>query len=155
MSKVANLQINLYGLKHILTDMSTDVAAANYTGVVGNCTVGLFTAWPGFSPDLAITDLTEADFTGYVQQAVTWSTPYESSDEDAAMTSGDHVFRPTDAVTPNIVIGAFLLDDDSNLVAAGTFDDVIPLEDADDQASILLTLDLSTTIDYGSAVAVD
>lgn len=155
MSKTAALQINLYGLKHILTDMIQNITAGNYVGVFGNCTLGLFTAWPGWSADIQKTDLTEADFTGYVQQTVTFSTPYENSDDEAAMTTGDHVFRPTDAVTPNTVIGAFIEDDDNNLVCAGVFDEVIPMNNDQDQASIIATILFDALAEYGNSIAVD
>jgi len=155
MSKTASLQFNLFGLKHLLDDMSADISSADYIGVLGQCQIGLFTNWAGFSPDIALADLTEAAYTGYARQAVVWSSPYENTNNEAAMSSGDQVFRPTDSAAPETVIGAMLIDDLGNLVGVGSFDQAIPMESDQDQASIIVEMALSTVVDMGRAVAID
>jgi len=155
MTKTAQLQLNLYGLKHLLTDAAANITSADYTGVFGDCQIGLFTSWPGANAELTLADLTEADYTGYARQSITWTTPYEGSDETANMISGAHVFRPTDSATPNTVIGAFIVDDDTNLVAFGGFDTTIPMQSDQDQATLLAQIVLDATRDYGDVTAED
>jgi hypothetical protein len=45
----------------------------------------------------------EADFTGYTAAALTWDVPSTASDNTVQAVSTPVVFRPTDAVTPNVV----------------------------------------------------
>jgi hypothetical protein len=80
-----------------------------YDGPLVGAHVGLFTAWPGsYSPTRVIGDLTEAGYTDYARQPAVFGTPYTGSDGWVSVPVGELEWRPTDAVTPNTVIGLFL-----------------------------------------------
>jgi len=153
MSTTATMQIPNVGLLHVIADTITDISAADYTGLFGDCTLGLFTSWPGFSAGLVIGDLTPADYTGYATQSVVWGAPYTNAQNKPAVTGGELVYRPTDGVTPNQIIGAYLISDGGELAAVGTFADSIPLESALDQAVILPTVVFDTANNYGTFLA--
>jgi hypothetical protein len=73
--------------------------------------VGLFTnpIVPSISTSLA--SLTVATFTGYAEAVVTWlSSPYIDDTGAVVLTGQDHLFQPTDSVTPNTIYGWFLVD---------------------------------------------
>lgn len=72
---------------------------------------------------VAVYNSDSATFTGYAEQAVTWSAPTIGTDGLMEAVGTVPEFRPTDAVTPNSIYGAYLVDGDDSLAAVGRFDD--------------------------------
>lgn len=112
------MQIQTKAITRILaTSALQHVVAGNYTGALYGAYLGLFTAIsPPASPDSVLADLTEATFAGYARQAVTWAAETDSSDGFAQLLGGLLSFTPTDAVTPNTIVGVFL----ASAITAGT-----------------------------------
>jgi hypothetical protein len=88
--------------------------------------VGLYTAINApLSPDLALSNVTEATYDGYARQAVgTWAAPFVDGTGRVQVQGDAREFRPTGSVTPNVIIGWFL----ASLVAAGTLRAIEPLD---------------------------
>lgn len=101
-------------------------------GKLNGAKVGLIAAPFTVGPGLLLADLTEATFTGYAQVTVAaWSAPAIGPDGTPSVDGGDVVFTPSDAVTPNLIYGWFLVDSGgSNLLYAYQDDVPVPLDDA-------------------------
>lgn len=89
------------------------------------------------SVSTVIGNITECDFDGYGEEAVAaWLTPYLDPDGGASIQSGTKQFVFVDGippVTPNIVIGWYVVNSLGALIAAGNFDLPIVMN-ADNQA---------------------
>lgn len=84
---------------------------------------------------------TEANFSGYARIPVTaWTAPYESS-TGAIRVEGDRAdFQPTDALTPNTIIGAMLCNADGSVPPVAG--ELLAVELFDSPVSLLSDLDL-------------
>lgn len=78
---------------------------------------GLYTARAvPITPTILIADLTQATYTGYARQAITpWTSAYLSSTGLIIIDGPGLHFVPTDAVTPNTIMGWFI----ASLAAGG------------------------------------
>jgi hypothetical protein len=106
------------------------VTAGNFSGPLVGTYLGLYTAIsPNPSPQSARADLTEATFTGYARKALTWSTPADSQLGFSELLAGLLTWTPSDAVTPNTIIGVALFDAATagNLLGMDVLSPVIPL----------------------------
>lgn len=106
------------------------VTAGNYSGPLVGTYMGLFTTIAGVaSPSTVRTDLTEATFTGYVRKAMTWANPADSSGGYSELLGGLLTWTPSDAVTPNTIIGVALYDaaTNGNLLGMDLLNPPIPL----------------------------
>lgn len=64
-----------------------------------------------------------ADFVGYAQKTVTWGTPSVSADGTVEVIGTMSAWRPTNAVTPNVIYGLFARDTTAaDLYYAARFD---------------------------------
>lgn len=98
------LQLTNVFIRAVLDDLGADTAKLN------GIWVGLYTAVNGsVGPNLAIGDLTEPTYTGYArQQLLTWTTAYlDGSGLDTIIDGALH-FKPSDTMTANTILGAFL-----------------------------------------------
>lgn len=77
-------------------------------------------------------DAAQADFAGYALHVVTWLTPTISVDNVVEAIGTVPAWRPTDAVTPNVIWGFYAIDAVSgDLLFAGQFDTApIPMDTA-------------------------
>jgi hypothetical protein len=92
----------------LMADALDDTTAGNHAGLWVDTFFGLFIDWPGYSPALQLSDLTVATFTGYVRKASVFGAQFVSTDGKIATLSDQVSWVPTDGVTPNVVLGAFL-----------------------------------------------
>lgn len=91
------------------------------------------------STTLATLNSDSATFTGYAEKTITWNAPSRAVDGSIEVVGALSEWRPTDAVTPNNLFGAYVVNAAGELVLAGRFDDApIPMADALD--SLLLTI---------------
>jgi hypothetical protein len=117
--------------------------------------VGLYTAIVGTpNAERVLGDLTEATFTGYARQAMaSWTDPFNKGNGQVAMNGAAHHFTPTDAVTPNTILGWFI----ASAVAGGTLlaieslDSPVPLANADHTLSILPQFAVTPTASFGES----
>lgn len=87
------------------------VVSGNYSGPLYTAYLGLCIApTPAFTPLSVIGSLTEATYTGYARQQIVWGSTYVSSTGLQVIPGGSLVYQPSDAVTPNVITGAFLAD---------------------------------------------
>lgn len=94
---------------------------------------------PDSNTTLAALNADSATFTGYAEKTITWNAPSRASDGSIEVVGGLSEWRPTDAVTPNNLFVAYVVNAAGNLVLAGRFDSPpIPMADALD--SLLLTI---------------
>lgn len=106
------------------------VTAGNYSGPLVGSYLGLYTAIsPNPSPQSVRADLTEATFTGYVRKALTWANPVDSSNGFSELLAGLLTWTPSDAVTPNTIIGVALFDASTagNLLGMDVLTPPVPL----------------------------
>jgi len=85
--------------------------------------IGLFQN--NITPDAntVLADLTECDYTGYAQEAITWLVP-SISDAGTPQVVGTVVeFRPTGTTVTNFAYGLFMLDGSGAFVGAARFPD--------------------------------
>lgn len=81
-----------------------------------------------------------ATFTGYADQALVWDVPGVADDGTVECVATPLIFRPTDAVTPNIIYGAYITDTaGANLYIFGEFDGApLPMQNALQQIIVVV-----------------
>lgn len=108
-----------------------DHATSSFNGPLDGTYLGLFTATTGISPQMTLSNFTEAAFTGYARAAAgTWVGPLIPPGANYyAVLSQQVVFESTSGASNELEIGWLLADAISagNVVAAGTFDSPIPI----------------------------
>lgn len=126
------LTLTRYAMQQVLTDLNTHVASGNYDGVLRGAKMLLYTAVTGGETvDSVLADVTECDFTGYAQQAVTWAGPYASMGSGYELVGSLTNWSPSDGVTPNVALGWGLVDSGgTHLLALERFDNPVSLIDA-------------------------
>lgn len=88
-----------------------------------------------------IGDFTVTTYTGHGDKLITWLAPSIADDGTPECVGTVPEFRPTDAVVPNTVFGALLIDAGAIMMEGGRFDNgPLPMESALD--SILVTVRL-------------
>lgn len=82
----------------------------------------------------------EADFTGYAPAAITWGVPSVADDGTVEVVATAIVFRPTDAVTPNVIYMLYITNAAGDaLYYAGVFDNPpLPMNSALDQITVIV-----------------
>lgn len=126
------LRLTNAGWLAVLANMKTADGGPN-DGLFATAHVGLFIDGPGFTPDMVLTDLDPATYTGYARKAVTWLAPIIGGDNGyPSMVGTVPEFRPTDGVTPNTIKGYFITEAlaGTDLLAIEYFDTLVPLENA-------------------------
>jgi len=105
-----------------------DALAGDFTGSL----MKLYTNNLVFDPaTVVVGDLTEATFTGYVSQTLVWGVPSVSDDNHVESISGQLTWRPTDAVTPELVYGYYWTTLGGALLGGGYFDEgPLPMQSA-------------------------
>lgn len=98
-------------LEKLLAQLIDHAIAGPYSGVLDGLFLGL-AQFPSttLNPGDGLSKLTEATYTGYARQAVTWHGPYTDAAGQQAIQSAADYFTPTDAVTPNQITMMFLAD---------------------------------------------
>lgn len=151
------LQLVRTALRKAILDHITVTEADDYTPVLGAAYLGLYQTKTGNPPDMVLGDLVEADYTGYARQLLVWGTPYDGSDGRPSVLSGMLTFRPTDAVTPNTINGAFLATAATAgaLVAVDPFSGPRSMSSALDVLNLAVEHTLDNNINAGKVLLVD
>lgn len=132
---------------------STIAAMIGTGGPLDNVFVGLYTAGPAAGPGVVLGDLTEATFTGYARvEVANWSAAYVTSDGKVTIDGNNVHFSPSDAVTPNIVIGWFIATASTagTLLGMEQFASTKPMQAADNGVTVVPRLQFPQANDYGS-----
>jgi hypothetical protein len=95
--------------------------------------LGLYTAGPTPAAGSLLANFTEATFTGYARQGVTWNTPTNEPDGSQSVLGNLAVFELSNTTTLNTIVGALIIANDSTtLLAAEQFAATIPLANTSD-----------------------
>jgi hypothetical protein len=112
-----------------------DTQHASAAGYLDLATVNLFQSPLVINEGLTVAacHAAVATYTGYAAVVITWATPSVARDGSVEVISQAITFRPTDAVTPNVIYGVFILDTTGDfLYFAGNFDNApLPMQNAD------------------------
>lgn len=128
------------------------VAASQVNGPFFECSIGLFIAGPGLSPNMVLADFTAAGFTGYLAKtAQTFGAAYLDQTNKLQLTSPIQQFLVTADGTPSVILGYYLWQEGTPdvLLAADYFDTAITLTNAGDGVAFAITLEFSL-LDHGS-----
>lgn len=88
---------------------------------LGNASIGLIKAPFTPSPNLAIGDITEANYTGYARQGIgTPTVTFTGSDGLEYVEGTTRQFMPSDTITPNTIYGMFLTTGSGTVTLWGT-----------------------------------
>lgn len=150
------LRMTREGLKIAVT-ASTANGDANVDTPLFGSWFSLFTEWPGWSPDLQLSDLTLANFDGYEGKAATWSSTYVGADGVPSSVSNMVNWAPTGDTTPNSCIGVAVLsnNDDGTLIGIDVFDTPIAMIDEDSRINYALEYGLDPGNTYGSGTVIN
>lgn len=117
-------------------------AANDVAGILTGALVGLYQTVIDINPSNVVATFTagECDYNTYAEQALVWADPSVADDGTVEVVAAALIFRPTDAVTPNVTWGMFILDTTAAfLLFAGQFDGApLPLQSALQQ--VILTV---------------
>lgn len=142
-------------LRRLLNAARNHTASGNFDGPLRGSWVGLFTdAAPGLNVDTLLADLTEADFAGYGKVALTWGPPHVEGDSAYAVATGLSTFAPSDAVTPNVCYGYFVVDSTGPpglLLFAEMFPQPISMGNAEAYLGIVNQFKVGDPANYGAA----
>lgn len=119
---------------------------------LGNASLGLCKA--PFTPtvNLAIADITEANYSGYARQGLgTTTTTFTGGDGKEYVEFTTLRFQPTDTVTVNTVYGLFLVlaSDTTKLADSDAFTAPIPMSGPSNQITITPRFGLDPAANYG------
>jgi hypothetical protein len=96
-------------LTAIIAALTEHPASGVDNGPLATVYLGLIQAGTGvLNRASTIDQITEADFTGYARQEVVWFPSYTDAAFLQTLEGQLCFFRPTDAVTPNVINGVFL-----------------------------------------------
>jgi hypothetical protein len=118
----------------VLSDITTAV-----TGCLVAAEVDLVQNDAPFDRASLIGDYDLADYTGYAAEAVTWLAPSVADDGSIELVGLVGEFRPTDAVTPNVIFGLLLRNAGGDILFAARFD-AAPLSMGSALNSIVVTI---------------
>jgi len=95
-------------------------------------------------PNIPIGDYTEADYTGYGAEVVTWTVPTINDEGNIEIVGTAGEFRPTGTTVQNAIYGWLLTTGAGALLAAGRFDGApLPMESALDAILLIPRLRLT------------
>lgn len=145
-------------LNKLLAQLIDHAIAGPYSGVLDGLYLGL-AQFPSstLNPAQGLSALTEATYTGYARQAITWRGPYTRGVDTQTIQSDALYFTPTDAITPNQITMMFLADalTDGNLILS----EVLPggpifLNGPENAFGISAVFEIPTDANYGDAVII-
>jgi hypothetical protein len=97
--------------QRILAGITASAVAGPYNGPLTGTYLGCYIGpTPVLSPASLIGSITEAGWTGYARQALTWWPPYTDVTGAYALEAHALHYAPTDAVAPQIATGIFVAD---------------------------------------------
>lgn len=103
-------QVTYLFLFRAITDL-VEAVASGYLGVLDTAYMGLYQPpTQPIGPFSTMAQITEATYSGYARQKVTWFNPIQSSSGVEAVYGPNLWFQPTDTLTPNQITGVFLAD---------------------------------------------
>jgi hypothetical protein len=109
-------------------------AANDVAGFLAGCKIALYQSPIDILPStpLATFSAAEATYTGYAQVTLVYATPSVADDGTVEVVAHPITFRASDAVTPNIIYGCFVVDSTGAILYyAGQFDGApLPLQNA-------------------------
>lgn len=138
-----NLQLTLDALQGLLSDVLFQTTGSAYKGELAGVYLGLFVApYPGWSFNLQMSQLVEANFGGYARQLTTWSAQGIDPSGRPEVYSQAVLWQPTSSVAANVVLGMFLADalTVGRLLAVGLFPGSLSLGTPTDQATVVARL---------------
>jgi len=122
---------------------------------LGSSSVGLIAAAFSPSPTLKLADITEANYSGYVRQAVgAWAGPF-IDDNGLSYIQGTLLnFHPSDTTTMNTIFGAFMTPGSSStkLTLAEQLASPIPLDATTTNLSIAVRVALDPSGNFGMSL---
>ncbi len=110
MLQAVGLKLTTYGLQAIMNDLLFNTTGSAYSGVLSKLYLGLFTAYPGWSLGLLASQLTEANYGGYVRVQATWSAQGIDPTGRVEVFSQAVLWNPTNSSASNTIIGVALYD---------------------------------------------
>jgi len=120
-------------------ELALALLATDVGGTLAGAKVRLFINDALPVPASVVGDFDPATYTGHADKTITWLTPSIADDGHVEVIGTVPEFRPTDAVTPNTVFGAIIIDAGPVMLLGGRFDDApLPMESALD--SIVITV---------------
>lgn len=129
--------MDLVATKQFQVDILGDMVTA-VTGSLVGAEIHLFTNDYLPTGITVIADMTEATYSGYAAEAITWLAVSSADDGTIEVIGTAGEFRPTDDVVPNQCYGFWIENGAGVLLAAGRFDaPPIPMIDALD--ALILT----------------
>jgi hypothetical protein len=129
-------------------------AAAGVKGALNGVFCGLVTADFISAPNRVLADFTEASYTAYARQAVTWGVPFGQADGSyLVLGAAPLLYQIGSADSPVTVYGYVLtsLATAGVLVAMEKFDAPLELLNADRGLGLLLEFDVGRPADWGTA----
>lgn len=134
--------------KKAVQDMRSD------TAWLGSASIGLLRAPFAPTPLTALTDLTEANFTGYARQAAgVSSVPFVDPKGIMTLEGPSLLFQPSDTVTTNTIYGLFWTGTPSTtLLGVEMFDNPIPLPNPLTALTIVPRFGIDQNGSYGNAL---
>lgn len=118
--------------------------ATQVSGPFFECTIGLFTAGPGLSPNMVLADFTAAAFTGYTAHLTqTFGAAYMDQTNKLQLTSPLQMFAVTATGTPSVILGYYIWAEGTPdvLLAADYFDSPVTLTTIGDGIAFAITLE--------------
>jgi hypothetical protein len=115
--------------------------------------LGLYTNLVQPSVNTVLADLHQATFTGYALAALTWNVPFTGEGTLSLIEANKVDWRASDTVTPNNIMGHFIVGDDSvTLLLVEPFPGPIPLPSADYLIADVARVGLDPTANFGMSI---
>lgn len=108
MNQAVALRLVRNALAHVLSDVLFPASQTAVAGTFNVAYLGLFTAWPGFSIDLQVSQLTEPTFGGYARKLMSWGDEGIDKNNRPQVLGLLNQWQPTDSSASNNILGAFL-----------------------------------------------
>lgn len=121
----------------VLTDALAGVLTANKVALFQSNTIP--------TPNMVLGDYTEATYTGYAKEAVTWSVPTVADDGTVEVIGIVGEFRPTGTAVTNAIYGVLLVDTTGAILYGAARFDAPPLPMSSALDAIIVTLRVRMT----------
>jgi hypothetical protein len=125
-----------------LARAANDIAAVAAVGYLHLAHLHLYQVPIAILPTTPLATFTagEATYTGYADDPLVWDVPGTADDGTVEVVAAPLVFRPTDAVTPNVIYGCYITDTaGANLFFFAEFDSApLPMQTALQQIIVVV-----------------
>lgn len=126
-------------------------AGSDSTHTLGSSSVGLGKAALAPTVNTKMSDISEANYTGYARKAAAFVATGIIGDGGITYVEGDSLkFLPSDTITPNTIYYEFLVGSDSaTLLAVEVLDALVPLTGPHTQLTVVPRFGLDPNANYG------